>query len=264
MHIYMIMPAHMESERISNAISDYSSSLCSKYRNSIRIIIVTDREGDTAMTASRLTKGKKNFSVMASERREGKGGAIIHTLRMLCGKARLDRSDTVIFVDADDSVKGTQISKLIEQLESGKYDAVIGSRYIKGSKIIGKITMGRYVASRAYNALVRMLFGINLKDTQCGIKLFKAGALCSVLPRLALVDMSFDVNVLYELKVSGATIHEAPITFYQKNEGSKVNLARQSPQMFLTTLGFRISRSRFNALVPVKLKGFIYEIVKGW
>ncbi|MGC8651866.1 MAG: glycosyltransferase [Candidatus Micrarchaeia archaeon] len=264
MHIYMIMPAHKESGRIRRAIIDYRRTLCAQHRGSISIIIVTDAEGDTFRIVSRLARGDSNFSVMSTAHREGKGGAIIRALSALCSSRSLRKGDIVIFSDADDSVHGNQIEKLIVQLKHSRADAIIGSRYLSGSKIIGKITIGRYIASRAYNMLVRAFFGFDFRDTQCGIKLFSAHAICSILPRLALVDMSFDVNVLYELKVAGARIIETPITFYQRNEGSKVRIARQAPQMLLATIGFRVSRSRFGAVIPDSIKGFIYEKVKGW
>ena len=261
MRIYIIIPAHREGSRIKKAIIDYENTLCKRHKG-INILIVTDTEGDTASVASTLTKGKRQFKIVVSNHREGKGGAIIHGLNIVCKAC--SSKDIIVFTDADDSVKGREIERLIKMLSKSNIQGLIGSRYIRGSKIIGRITGGRYIASRAYNLMVRLLFGFPFRDTQCGIKLFKAGAICSILSRLSLVDMSFDINLLYELMAKGFVIKEIPITFHQMNEGSKVKLTRQGPQMFLATLGFRISRSRISKIIPDKLKGFIYNKVKGW
>jgi len=262
--IYLIIPAHKESKRIPNLISDYSTALCSNYKNSLKLIVVTDPYDKTAEVASKLTKGMRSFNIITNPRREGKGGAITRILHNICVRKDAHSSDIIGYVDADDSIKGHEVKRLIQMMQKSKYDGIIGSRYSKGSKIIGKISKGRYIASRSYNILVRVLFGLKFKDTQCGIKLFRAGALCKIIGKLSLVEMSFDVNLLYELQVAKANIHETPITFYQKNEGSNVHLLRQAPQMFIATIGYRISRSRFSKLFPDKIKGFIYEKVKGW
>lgn len=53
------------------------------------------------------------------------------------------------------------------------YDGVIGSRWLGGARIVVKEPLARRIASRGFNFMVRLLFDLPFKDTQCGTKAFK-------------------------------------------------------------------------------------------
>jgi len=74
-------------------------------------------------------------------------------------------------MDADASTSFSQMLTLYEILDGA--DVVIGSRWIEGSVLIREQDLARKLESRVFNLIIRLLFGLSFKDTQCGAKVFK-------------------------------------------------------------------------------------------
>ena len=55
--------------------------------------------------------------------------------------------------------------------------------------------------SKGFNFIVRALFLIPHKDTQCGAKLFKRKVIEKIVDELHLTQWAFDVNLLYLSKI---------------------------------------------------------------
>ena len=60
--------------------------------------------------------------------------------------------------------------------------------------------------------LVRILFGLNIKDTQVGLKFFRRAVLEKTLPRLLVKAFAFDIEMLAVANYLGfKKIYEAPV-----------------------------------------------------
>jgi hypothetical protein len=73
--------------------------------------------------------------------------------------------------------------------------------------------------------LVRCLFGLPYRDTQCGAKVIRRDALELLLPRVTTNDLLFDVDLLLQANVLGNDITEVP-TVWVERSGSRVKLIR--------------------------------------
>lgn len=169
----------------------------------------------------------------------GKGNAVL-------GGMKLAKGDLIGFVDSDNSTRPAEFYKLIQAI--GKYDAVVASRWIKGSRINIKQPLARRIASRCFNLLVRWFFGLKVRDTQCGAKLFKKQAIKFILPRIGITNWGFDIDMLYHLKREGCKIREIPINWYD-NLHSKLRIGKTSYQMFLSITRLRLIYSPFKFIV---------------
>jgi glycosyltransferase involved in cell wall biosynthesis len=98
--------------------------------------------------------------------RFGKGGALVEGFKAARGKH-------VGFTDADKAVSPDEFYKLVEKLRFSEAEGVIGSRRVKGAKILKKQPLLRRLASNLFNLFVRKMCGFDYKDTQCGAKVFK-------------------------------------------------------------------------------------------
>lgn len=258
MKVCVIIPAYNEEARIGKTLEEYSNSLLRRYGKRLEILVVSEsRDGTNAIVKS-YSRKNKGIRLMAFKERLLKGGAIIRGFEYAC----YNGFDIIGFADADLAVSGNGIGRLLRHLRNPKVDGVIASRYVEGSRIVGRQSIMRYLGSRGYNVLLRILFGFGYHDTQCGYKFFKRDSLCRIMKRLVLTDMSFDLNLLHELRNSGARVIEAPVVYRMGEEGSKVRVKRQLPQMLLVAFGYRIVRSPARHLVPAELQRSIYRKVK--
>lgn len=233
--IYMIIPAYNEQDRIGKKLDDLKETLIKKY--DIRIIVVSDSTDNTnRIVSSYASKYKQIRLIIVGNSKVGKGNAIIEGLKI----AYTERADIIGFSDADLSVSGNELIKLLESLKDKNIDCVIGSRYVNGSQIIGRPKLSRFVASRCYNILVNLLFDFKYKDTQCGAKFFKRNVLGRILDNLYVRDMSFDINLLYEMKKHDFNVIEIPVNYKTLYTGTKLRLSSLIPQMFISTINLRI------------------------
>jgi hypothetical protein len=115
---------------------------------------------------------------------------------------------------------------------------VIGSRALDRSLIAVHQSWFREAAGRVFNLLVRLLTGLPFRDTQCGFKLFEAGAAREVFRRQRLERFGFDVEVLFIARRLGYRTVEIPVR-WSHSEGTKVSMLRDSLDSFLDLLRIR-------------------------
>lgn len=262
MKVYVIIPAYNEQERIRDTLEEYGRTLLREYGKDVCMVVISDSTDLTNRIVSRYAgRHRGRVKLFTSKEKKGKGAALLKGFSLAC---KDPEAEIVGFVDADPSIKGPEIARLIRKVREDGVDGAIASRYVKGSRLVGKQRLARFLASRGYNLMVRALFCFGYHDTQCGAKFFRKRALCSILDTLALTDMSFDLDLLYEMRQRGFRVMEVPITYRWINKGSSLKLKRQVPQMFAVALGYRIIKSPLNAVVPPRLKGAVYNFFRGW
>jgi glycosyltransferase involved in cell wall biosynthesis len=102
--------------------------------------------------------------------------------------------DLVTFIDADMELDPRAIIRFIELMKRQDEDIVIGSKRHPRSRVSYPVL--RRLQSRCYQALIRLLFGLQVRDTQTGLKLFRRQVLVDALPLLAVKRFAFDLELL--------------------------------------------------------------------
>ncbi|MFC2063305.1 hypothetical protein ACFLS8_05130, partial [Chloroflexota bacterium] len=98
------------------------------------------------------------------------------------------------------------------------------------------------VASRGFNLLVRLMFWLQYKDTQCGAKVFRKSIIDEIVGELRTTGFVFDVELLYKLKKHGHILREVPTTWIDR-ETSTVYLIRALPYVLWSLVSLRVSNS---------------------
>ena len=124
--------------------------------------------------------------------------------------------DYVLLLDGDLDLSPQLIPVFFNVLHARLAEIVIGSKRHPASRI--DYPLRRRLASWCYSALVRLLIGLPLTDTQSGMKLFRRDALQWAFERMLVKRFAFDVEILSIAKNRGYRIAEAPI---EMNFGEK-------------------------------------------
>jgi len=227
----LIIPAYNEEERITQVLETFLNDI--KKANAIcNILVISDGTDRTDQVVKEFAKKHKNVDVMKFKERLGKGGAIIKGFKSA-------DSTYVGFVDCDDSVSFQQVFTLLESIKKKRADGAIASRRIGGAIVSQKQPFMRRFPSKAFNLLVRLMFGLRFKDTQCGAKIFKTSAIKDILPQMKSKGFEFDVELLWRLTKKGYKIIEIPVV-WKHSEGSKFSL-KHAPSMFANLLSRRLN-----------------------
>lgn len=222
------MPAYNEADRIEANVLEAWGTL-REFPLEFELLIVDDGSVDDtalcALSASQLDP--KRIRVIRSDRNQGKGSAVI------CG-TRYASGDYVAFLDADLDLHPRQLKTFIDVMCDEQTDLVIGSKFHPHSVV--DYPPIRRVYSFGYYAVIRLLFGLPVKDTQTGIKLFKIDVLRRVLPRVLVKRFAFDIELLVNATALGYKISEAPVTLhFQRSIGGRINF-RDAWHILIDTL----------------------------
>jgi len=224
MKISIVIPAYNEENRIKTVLSKYSNHF-----QDYEIIVVCDGIDNTLNIVKEASERYTEIRLLNFKKRLGKGGAIIEGFKAAKG-------DRIGFVDADESVEPDDVKRMFDALSDA--DVVIASRRLKYSKILVKPSLKRRFASKMFNILVRMIFRLPFKDTQCGAKVFRKEAIKDILDELKTNEFEFDAELLWRLKKKGYKVVEFPIT-WKHSEGSSFSLSN-APKMFFSLLKVRL------------------------
>lgn len=230
-NISLVIPAWNEERDIGVTLTRYLPIL-QKHTKDFEVLVVAD--GCTDGTPG-IVESFQDSRIRAIRfgTRLGKGGAL--RLGMLAS-----RYDSVGFVDADGPITPADLGGMIEKL--ARFDAVIGSRWIRGSRTVKRQPVPRIFASRLWNILVRLVLNMRIADTQCGAKLFRRDALLRALGRVTVNNWAFDTALLYEALRSGDSVLEYPVTWSDRSR-SKLKIRRAAPEMLMSLLQLRKSRA---------------------
>jgi glycosyltransferase involved in cell wall biosynthesis len=179
------------------------------------LLVVVDGFVDATYARAR-TLASARVSVLGYPRNGGKGHAVCYGLRQA-------RGDPIAFIDAGMELDPAGLLRCLAIMEREQADIVIGSK--RHPQSVVAYPWLRRVYSFGYQALVRALFGLNVRDTQVGLKLFRRRVVADVVPLLLVKRFAFDVELLVVARLRGHTrIVEAPVTLRHARFSSTIRL----------------------------------------
>jgi glycosyltransferase involved in cell wall biosynthesis len=221
----IIIPAYKEEKNIYKTIDEILKAhdiLDYDYE----VIVVVDGSPDkTAEEAKRHHSPKVH--VYAYEPNHGKG----YALKFGTEKAE---GDIITFTDAGGDFDPRQFDKCVKLMEIFDADFVIGSKRHPASKVNYPLT--RKIISWCYQKMIRVLFGLNVTDTQTGLKFLKRDVARDVMPRILVKQYAFDLEMLViAYQLGYRRIFEAPVEMNFNSTGPGAANFKAIKRMFTDT-----------------------------
>jgi len=225
--ISVIIPAYNEEENIFRTI-DETKKVLENMNYDYEIIVVDD--GSTDKT-SEIVKNNFNFEkdkvrVETYKPNAGKGNAVKYGSGFAVG-------DYILFLDADLDLNPRQLPAFLNKMEKSNADAVIGSKKSRDSKI--KYSLKRRILSNGYYYFIKILFGLPIRDTQTGFKLFKSKVLKESINKMLIKRYAFDLELLIILHKKGYKIVECPVQVTQTRLAGRIG-QRDALSVFKDTI----------------------------
>ncbi len=198
----VLMPAHNEAERIRDAVTRTHHELC-KITSNFQIVVINDGSLDkTADLLNRVAKELDRITIVTLQPNRGKGEALRQGFQQATG-------DLVFFLDADMDLPPEQMRVLLDTMQQEEADVVIGCKLHPQSKV--SYPFDRRVISWVYFTITRILFGLPVRDTQTGLKVFRRKVLECCMPRMMVKAFAYDLELLVLAHHFGFRIAEAPV-----------------------------------------------------
>ncbi len=207
-YLSVIIPAKNEEKRIIPTLKDIDRYLEKQPFNYEIIVVANNCTDKTVFVVDELKKEIENLKIIdLGAGCEGKGAAVKEGVKLADGKF-------IMFMDADNATRINELDKFWQWFEKG-YDIVIGSRHIKGAKIVIAQPWYRQLLGRAANLLIQAVLLPGISDTQCGFKVFKKEVAKKLFSLSKIGGWGFDIEILALARKFGYKIKEAPVNWYE-------------------------------------------------
>ncbi|MBU4360805.1 polyprenol monophosphomannose synthase [Patescibacteria group bacterium] len=231
--IYIIIPTYNEKENIEKLIK----AIFDLQIPDLKVLIVDDNSPDgTGQIAENL---KANYPVEVLHR-SGKLG--LGSAYRAGFKFALEKNAEYIFeMDADFSHDPKDISSMLEKAQDGA-DLVIGSRKVKGGKIIGW-NWWRHFCSDGAMFASRLLLNLKTKDVTSGFRCFRTETLKKInYQRITSNGYAFQIEMVYQLEKGNFKIQEVPVIFSDRQKGKSKLGKKEIIDFFKTILRLKFKK----------------------
>jgi dolichyl-phosphate beta-glucosyltransferase len=211
----IVIPAFNEARRLGETLRSIRAYAVGAGQ-AWEIIVIDDGSTDsTAEIVRQFAAAPLTMQLLPNPGNRGKGYSVRRGMLAATG-------DAILMCDADLSAPIEEIEKLWPWLTQGD-DVVIGSRDLPDSVLDPPQPRLRRLLAAVFRALRRWLMLPELRDTQCGFKLFRQAAARDVFARQTVDGWLFDCEVLGLAGRLGYRIKEVGITWRHRPE-SRVRL----------------------------------------
>ena len=180
----------------------------------LELLVVSD--GSIDGTAERLLEARSDVAmrVIHYDRNLGKGYAVkVGSLAA--------HGAWIALVDSDLDLDPGAIPGYLRKAREEELDLVIGSK--RHPESIVHYPRSRRIASWCYQQLYRVLFSLDVRDPQVGLKVFRCEVAEDVIPLLLVKQFAFDLELLAVAHAFGyRRIAEAPVRLAYRFTGSGV------------------------------------------
>jgi putative flippase GtrA len=227
LRLSVVIPAYREATTVGDAVRRVRAAL-EQVDGGVEVVVVDDGSEDGTAAAAEAAGADV---VIVHETNRGKGAAV--RSGVLASRGRV-----VAFTDADLSYAPEQLPGLLAEVERG-WDVVTGSRRHSNTTTLVRAGRLREIGGRGINWLTHaVLLGL-YRDTQCGLKAFRADAAHLLFERARIDGFAFDVELFVIAERNGLAVTEVPVEVANSSRSS-VRVVRDAARLVRDL--FRIRR----------------------
>lgn len=215
----IIIATYNEVDNISLLLKEIMASV----NSDVDILIIDDNSPDqTYLLVESMQSNYDNLFLIKRSGKMGLGSAYIAGFHW----ALEHNYDYILHMDADFSHHPRYINDMFANMDH--YDLVLGSRYIKGGKVVNW-SLKRKIISKGGNIYAKLLLGLPIKDLTGGFKCFNARVLKSIgIDSLIAKGYAFQIETTFKAYLHQFKILELPIIF----EDRRVGQSKMSSNIF--------------------------------
>ena len=208
--VCILIPTLNEEETIGEVISSFK-------RQGFDNILVIDGNS----TDSTRAIAKRAGARVEIQRGKGKGAAVRQAFELI-------DSDIIVMIDGDGTYLPTEVQRLIEPIERGEAEHVIGNRFAYGGAFAILHRLGNWFLNKIFS----IGYGLELQDILSGYRAFTKEAVKKMTLRKEGFEIEAEMTV--ESVKRGIKLKEVPISYRKRRGKSKLNFFRDGMRITYT------------------------------
>lgn len=200
--IAVLIPCYNEEGGIARVITSFPHAKAKSQGFLLELFVIDNNSSDRTADIARELGASVLYEPI-----KGKGNAIRR------GFSSIPKDiDYVVMLDGDDTYRPEEILRLIEPLDSGFCNVVIGSR-LTGRMVAGSMTLFNRFGNWSYSYLVRWFYNVNVTDVLTGYFAWKREAVERLLPHLKSDGFAIEMEMVTKMARLGEEIYSVPVTY---------------------------------------------------
>lgn len=239
MKVVLAIPAYNCGKQLKRVLASIDKKLASRFSD---ILVIDNISPDNTVDVALSFKGKiSNLHVFRNKSNYSLGGS--HKVAFLYGEKV--GATHVAILHGDDQAVASELHQLLDVVvEKPELDAVLGTRFMKGSRLEG-YDWKRIAGNRVLNLAYTMFTGRRCRDLGSGLNVFKLEAL-SDHTYLEFADkLTFNFELLLYLISKKAKLCYYPITWRESDQVSNARNFNIAKIAFLNLIKWRFGQLKY-------------------
>jgi dolichol-phosphate hexosyltransferase len=212
--ITLLIPCYNEEKSIGKVIDSVPKDKLKKAGYNIEILVI-----DNNCTDKTAEIAKKKGARVVEEKMKGKGNAIKRGFKSLSKD-----TDYIVMVDGDNTYNPKEMLRLIEPLDSGFGEVVIGSR-LEGKMNGDALSFSHRLANWFFTFITRHFYpNANVTDTCTGYFAWTKKAITMLNGHIKSKGFAIEAEMITKMSRLGLHIYSVPITYSPRHSETKSNL----------------------------------------
>lgn len=205
--ITVLIPCYNEEKGLGQVIEKIPIGKLGALGYSVEVLVVDNNSHDSTAKVAR-SKGAR----IVRESKQGKGHAISTGFSNIS-----DDTDIVVMLDGDNTYQAGEMLRMIEPIDSGFCDVVVGTR-LSGKMSKQSMTYFNRIGNWLFTFLVRVAYAGNVTDVCTGYFAWKKEAVDELAMHIKSTGFSLEMEMVTKMAKLGRSIYSVPIT-YTAREG---------------------------------------------
>ncbi|MEK9170189.1 MAG: polyprenol monophosphomannose synthase [Patescibacteria group bacterium] len=225
MKLSIVIPTYNEEGNIKTLL-ETTDEILQSIPVTFELIVVDDNSKDkTRPIVRELQKINPRITLIERDNERGLATALVRGYNASQGQY-------LGAMDADLAHNPEYLPKMIGLLDSNKADFIIGSRYAKGATFTGKPLLNK-IASLSGQFLIKIILGLNVKDTSNNYRIFKKEIWEKIKNQLHPDGNIMLTEIVYRAYKNNFRIAEIPISYIERRAGkSKLSVFKETVKFF--------------------------------
>jgi dolichol-phosphate hexosyltransferase len=219
--VTVLIPCYNEAAAVGDLIRNLPADKLKALGYKLDVLVVDNNSTDGTADVARKAGAR-----VEHESKQGKGNAIRKGFYSLA-----DDTTCVVMLDGDNTYRPDELLRMIEPIDSGFVQVVLGSR-LYGQISAGSMpTMNRF-GNRLFSWLVRRGYKVPVNDVLTGYYAWSTDALKALRPHLKSTDFRIEMEMVTKMARLGLKICSVPISYDARTGTSSLKPVKDGSRIF--------------------------------